>query len=157
LSSGKKKEAANLTVQGIVIKPHYLLDVDPFDKLLNNHDHIDDILSDPEVISVIQNHLMAITDTMQVYPDNTDGLHVNALQSELVTPEELALSSFTCQKLKTPSTWSGPSGWLATEKKQLNQFHDIEMSGPPVDPPKGATVLHPKWNFRIKANGVRCA
>jgi hypothetical protein len=50
----KEQETANLTVQGIVIKPHCLSDVDPFDKLLNNHDHIDDILSDPEVVSVIK-------------------------------------------------------------------------------------------------------
>jgi hypothetical protein len=153
----KEKAAANLIVQGIVIKPHYLSDVDPFDKLLDNHDHIDDALSDPEVISIIQHHLMAIADATQKYPDDTDDLHVNALQSELVTPEELALSSFTCRKLTTLSTWSGPSGWLAAEKQQLDQFHNIEMFGPPVDPRKSATILRPQWNFRIKANGARRA
>jgi hypothetical protein len=156
-----EKETTNLIMQGIVIKPHYLLDVDPFDKLLDNHDHIDDVLSDPEVISVIQHHLMAIANATQEIPDDTDGLHVNALQSELVTPEELALGSFARQKLKTLSTWSGPSGWLAAEKKQLNQFHNIEMFGPPVDPPKGATILRPQWNFRIHArqfcDGSKCA
>jgi hypothetical protein len=43
----------NLTIQSIVIKPHLLSDIDPFDRLVDNRDHIDDILSDPEVISVI--------------------------------------------------------------------------------------------------------
>jgi hypothetical protein len=48
----KEKEAANLTIQSIMIKPHHLLDIDPFDKSLDNHDHINDVPSKPEVISV---------------------------------------------------------------------------------------------------------
>ena len=94
-----------------MIKPHHLSDIDPFDTLLYNHDHIDDILSDPEVVSVIQHHLMVIADATPKCYDDTDNLLVDTLQSELITPKEQALSSFTCRKLKTLSTWDGPSGW----------------------------------------------
>jgi hypothetical protein len=87
----KEKETVNLTVQSIVIEPHCLTGVDPFDKLLDNHNHIGGVLSDPEVVSVIQNHLMAITGVARLDAGDTDGLHASALQSKLVTPEELAL------------------------------------------------------------------
>ena len=56
----------NVTIQSLVSKPHLLSDIDPFDRLLDNHDHIDEILSDPEIISVIQHHLMAIVDTVHM-------------------------------------------------------------------------------------------
>jgi hypothetical protein len=72
-----EKEAKNLSIQSIVIKPHYLSDIDPFDKLLDNHDHVDDILSNPEVISVIPHHLMAIADTAPKYSDDADDLLVD--------------------------------------------------------------------------------
>ena len=151
-------EAENIFIKSIVIKPHSLSDVDPFDKLLDNRDHIDDLLSNPEIISVIQNHLLAIADDATKYDHDaniTSDFLMEALQSELITPEEQALTSFTRRKLKTLSTWDGPSGWLAAEKKQLDQFHNIEMFGPPVDPPRHATVLRPQWNSRIKSNGTR--
>ena len=140
-----------------MMKPHHLSDVDPFDKLLDNHDHINDLLSDPEIISVIQRHLLAIADAMTKYDYNVDitsDLLIKALQSESITPEEQALTSFTRRKLKTLSTWDGPTGWLAAEKKQLDQFHNIKMFGPPVDPPKHATVLQPQWTSRIKLFSV---
>ena len=129
------------------MKPQHLSYVDPFDKLLDNHDHIDDLLSDPEIISVIQNHLLAIADDVTKYDHNADitsDFLIKALHSELITPEEQALTSFTHRKLKTLSTYDGPTGWLATEKKQLDQFHNIKMFGPPVDPPRHATVLWPQ-------------
>ena len=154
----KENEAENLTIQSIVIKPHHLSDIDHFDSLLDNRDHIDNILSDPEVISVIQHHLMAIADAVPKHDDDdndTDDLIIEALQSELITPEEQALSSFTHRKLKTLSTWDDPSGWLAAKKKQLDQFHNVKMFGPPVDPPKNATVLRPQWTSRIKTNGTQ--
>ena len=141
-----------------MMKLHYLSDVDPFDKLLDNHDHIDDLLSDPEIISIIQNHLLAIADDVTKCDHNaniTSDFLMEALQSEVSTPEEQALTSFTRWKLKTLSTWDGPTGWLATEKKQLDQFHNIEMFGPPVDPPRHVTVLRPQWNSRIKSNETR--
>jgi hypothetical protein len=125
---------------------------------LDSRDHIDDILSDPEVISVIQHHLMAIAGAVPKYEhddDTTIGFVLEALQSEMITPEEQALTSFTRRKLKTVSTWDGPSGWLATEKRQLDQFHNIKMFGPPADPPWNATVLRPQWTSRIKTNGTR--
>ena len=60
-------EKENTTIQSLVIKPHLLSDIDPFDHLLDNHDHIPELLSDPEVISVIQHHLMAIADAVPKY------------------------------------------------------------------------------------------
>ena len=147
----------HISLKSIVTKPHSLSDVDPFDKLLDNHDHIDDLLSNPEIISVIQNHLLSIADDVVKYDHDaniTSDFLMKALQSELIAPEEQALTSFTCRKLNTLSTWDGPSGWLTAEKKQLDQFHNIEMFGPPVDPPKHATVLRPQWNSRIKSNGT---
>jgi hypothetical protein len=122
---------------------------------LDNRDHIDNVLSNPEVISVIQHHLMTIADATPKYYDDTDNYLIDALQSELITPEEEALSSFTRGKLKTLLTWDGPSVWLAAKKKQLDQFHIVEMFGPPVDPPKNATVLRPQWTSRIKSNSTR--
>jgi hypothetical protein len=53
------------------------------------------------------------------------------------------------------STRDDPSGWLAADKKQLEQFHNVEMFSPPVDPQKNVTVLHPQWTSRIKSNGTR--
>jgi hypothetical protein len=50
--------------------------VDLSDKLLDDHDHTDDLLSDPEVIAVIQNHLMPIADTVHLDPDDVDGRQV---------------------------------------------------------------------------------
>jgi hypothetical protein len=100
-----------------VIKPHLLSDVDPFDQLLDNRDHIDDILSDQEVISVFQHHLMAIADAVPKYDhdnDITNDLIIEALQSELITSEEQALTSFMRRKLKTLSTWDGPSGVVSS-------------------------------------------
>ena len=105
----------HISLKSIVIKPHSLSDVDPFDKLLDDHDHIDDLLSDPEIVSVIQNHLLAIADDAMKYDHDaniTSDLLMKALQSELITPEEQALTSFTRRKLKTLSTWDGPL-WLA--------------------------------------------
>jgi hypothetical protein len=127
-------EKENATIQSFVIKPHLMSDTDPFDQLLDNDDHIDELLSNPEVISVIQHHLMAIADAVPKYEhddDTTIELVLEALQSEMITPEEQALTSFTRRKLKTLSTWDGPSGWLAAEKRQLDQFHNIKMFGPP--------------------------
>ena len=49
----KEKETANLVVKDVVIKPHCLSDLDPFDKLLDDHHHIDDLLSNLGVIVVI--------------------------------------------------------------------------------------------------------
>jgi hypothetical protein len=73
---------------------------------------------------------MAIAEAVPKYDDDdddTNNLIIEALQSELITPEEQALTSFMRRKLKTLLTWDGSSGWLAAEKKQLDQFHNIEM------------------------------
>ena len=70
--------------------------MDPFNTLLDNRDHIDDLLSDPEIISVIQHHLLAIADAVTKYDcdvDITSDLLIEALQSESITPEEQALTS----------------------------------------------------------------
>ena len=51
-------------------------------------------------------------------------LAINALRSTEVTPEEQALGRYTRRKLKTLDNWPK---WLAGERKQLDQFHDLQM------------------------------
>ena len=103
-----------------MMKPHHLSDVDPFNKLLDNHNHIDDLLSNPEIISVIQHHLLAIADAVTKYDHNVDitsDLLIEALQPESITPEEQALTSFTRRKLKTLSNL-GWTNWLVSSREE---------------------------------------
>ena len=65
-------------------------------------------------------------------------VHVNAIQSHSLTPEEEALGHFTRQKLKTLSTWSK---WHDGECQQLDHFHSLGMYGSPVKHPEGAIIL----------------
>jgi hypothetical protein len=154
-----------------------LSDNDPFDELLNNEDHVKVILSDPEVAAAVNRlrsqamSLPSMTTPDDIatpetefdeFPDGhadryyhpafgTDQC-IHALQSESITPEEQALSSFTRSKLKKLPTWDK---WHAGERKQLDQFHDLDMFGSPVVPPKDAIILRPHWQRRVKTNGTR--
>ena len=51
---------------------------------------------------------------------------INSITSQSITPAEQALGKFTRCKLKTMDTWNN---WEAGERKQLNQFHDLQMFG----------------------------
>ena len=67
---------------------------------------------------------------------------INVFQSKAITPEEQALGHFTRRKLKKMDTWDK---WEAGERKQLNQFRDLQMHGEPVVRPSNAIVLRPHW------------
>jgi hypothetical protein len=79
-------------------------------------------------------------------------VHVNAIQSHSMTPEELTLGNFTRRKLKNLSTWPQ---WLAGERKQLDQFHTLGLYGEPVKRPPDAIVLRPHWMYKVKNDGTR--
>ena len=80
------------------------------------------------------------------------GVHINAIQSKSLTPEEEALGHFTRRKLKTLSTWPK---WQAGERQQLDHFHSLGMYGSPVKRPADAIVLRPHWQYRVKGDGTR--
>ena len=65
----------------------------------------------------------------------------NFIISQSITAEKKPLTSFTYCKLKTsPSTWKD---WEASERKQLNQLHGLQMFGQPNFYPneKNAVIL----------------
>ena len=43
----------------------------------------------------------------------------------------------------------------AGERKQLNQFRDLQMYGEPVVRPSNAIVLHPHWQYHVKRCDTR--
>ena len=51
---------------------------------------------------------------------------INLITSQAGTPAEQSLGKFTRRKLKNMDTWND---WEAGERKQLNQFHDLQMFG----------------------------
>ena len=63
---------------------------------------------------------------------------IDALRSAEVTPEEQALGRHTRQKLKTLENWPQ---WSAGKRKQLDQFHDLEMHGDPCPLPPNGVLL----------------
>ncbi|KAG7373304.1 reverse transcriptase RNA-dependent DNA polymerase [Nitzschia inconspicua] len=81
-------------------------------------------------------------------------LHINAISSHTITPEEHALGTLTRRKLKTLSTWDE---WHAAEHKQLDQMASLVMFGTPCPPPPGAIILRPHWQYQIRRNGQRRA
>ena len=81
---------------------------------------------------------------------------INAIRSKAVTPAEQALAHFTRRKLKHSSTWQD---WESGERKQLNQFQDLQMYGEPIIKPtdKNAIILWPHWQYHVKRCGTRRA
>ena len=65
-------------------------------------------------------------------------LYINALRSTETTPEEQALGHFTRRKLRTLANWPQ---WLAGERKQLDQFHELGMFGEPCKLPPNGILL----------------
>ena len=49
---------------------------------------------------------------------------INLILSQANNPAEQALGKFTSRNLKNIDTWNN---WEAGERKQLNQFHDLQM------------------------------
>jgi hypothetical protein len=100
------KDTPSLAEHDILVKPHHLSDIDPFNKLLNNNNLIDELLSDPEVVAIIQHYLTSIKDNAHPAFNATDDFQILTLQSEMITPEELALGSFPHQKLRMLPAWA---------------------------------------------------
>ena len=48
------------------------------------------------------------------------------------------------------SDWEGKDGWKESEWKQLDEMNMDNMYGPPVFPPKGATILQTIWTYLEK-------
>ena len=122
----------------------YLGDTDPFDAILGGPDEIEMLLSDPTVQAAID---------LLLQPSLPDEIaHLHALQSEAITPEERALPRFTRRTLQTLPTWPA---WHDAETQQLDQFQLLGMFGTPQKPPRGAIILRPHWQHRVKAGGKR--
>ena len=51
---------------------------------------------------------------------------ISCITFQAITPAEQALGKFTRRKLKNMDTWND---WETGERKQLNQFHDLQMFG----------------------------
>jgi hypothetical protein len=81
-------------------------------------------------------------------------LMIKAIQLKATTSEEQALGHFSRRKLKRLTTWNE---WEAGERKQLNQFCDLQMFGEPILPPKekDTIILRPHWQYHIKRDGTR--
>ena len=79
-------------------------------------------------------------------------IHINAIQSQSLTPKEEALGHFMHHKLKTLSTWPK---WQAGECKQLDHFHNLGMYSSPVKHPDNVIVLRLHWQYHSKGNGTR--
>ena len=81
---------------------------------------------------------------------------INAINSKATTPEEQAIGHFTRRKLKKLSTWNE---WEAGERKQLDQFTDLQMFGEPILPPDDprTIILRPHWQYHVKRDGTRRA
>ena len=56
---------------------------------------------------------------------------VQTIGLDSTTAEEQALGQLTRRKLKTLSNWDQ---WKQPEHKQLNQFHEQNVFGDPIDP-----------------------
>ena len=64
---------------------------------------------------------------------------INSITSQATTPAEQALGKFTRRKLKTMDTWNV---WEAGERKQLNQFHALQMFGEHMARPLEEMLLY---------------
>ena len=81
---------------------------------------------------------------------------IDSITSQAITPVEQALGKFTRCKLKNMDTWSD---WEAGERKQLNQFHDLQMFGDDIERPleENAIILQSHWQYHVKQDGQRRA
>ena len=51
---------------------------------------------------------------------------INSIILQAITPAEKVLGKFTCHKLKNMDSWND---WETGERKQLNQFNDLQIFG----------------------------
>ena len=74
---------------------------------------------------------------------------IHTIQSKATTSKEQAVGYFTRKKLKTMSTWDL---WNTGERKQLNQFHDLQMFGKPIllEDKANHIILRLHWQYSVK-------
>ena len=112
----------------------------------------EDLALDFVALRAITSQRTGLDVSTNVISDDVLQVLVHAIQSNSITPTEQALGRFTRRKLKTLDTWDQ---WLAGERKQLNQFHDLDMFGPPTRLPPGGILLRPHWQYSVKRDGTR--
>ena len=122
----------------------HLCDDDPYQELLHNVDEVETLLADPDIVAAIHRLLDPDLDLQEA--------RVNALQSEMITPEERALPRFSRNALKRLPTWDL---WHKNELEQLDQMQDLGMFGAPQPLPEGGILMRFHWQYRIKVNGKR--
>ena len=79
-------------------------------------------------------------------------LVINLITSQVITPTEQTLGQFTCRKLKTMCTWND---WKAGKRKQLNQFHDLQILAEHMARPleENDVILWLHWQYHVKRDG----
>ena len=78
-------------------------------------------------------------------PTDVIQIVINSVTSQAITPAKQALGKFTCRKLKNTDTWYE---WVAVERKQLNQFYDLQMFGKSILRPTtkdNTVILQSHW------------
>lgn len=79
------------------------------------------------------------------------------ITSQAITPYEQALGKFTCCKLKGVDVWNS---WVVSERKQLNQFYDLQMVGKKsilCPNEKNDIILCSYWQYYVKRDEQHCA
>ena len=78
---------------------------------------------------------------------------INSITSQAITPDEQALGKFTGRKLKNVDT---RKDWIARERKQLNQLHNLQMSGKAISCPTKMNLVsllrHTRLVWNIQSN-----
>ena len=74
---------------------------------------------------------------------------INSIIFQAIIPAEQAFGKFTRRKLKNMDTWND---WEAGERKQLNQFHNLQMFGKDITRPleENAVILQSHWQYHVK-------
>ena len=162
LNALRKLHKDNVDNFEIVFAPERHLTRNEYRRALKEHDLFQPDLAD-ETAPVNQLSLDDIRSISTIrFPDvdfydpdvSTEeiALHLNAIASHAVTPDELALGRFTRRRLKRLDTWPE---WRDGERKQLDHFHNLGMYGRPQPRPPGAIVLRPHWMYKVKLDGTR--
>ena len=77
---------------------------------------------------------------------------INSITSQAIIPVEQALGKFTCCKLENMDTWNV---WEAGERKQLNQFQDLQMFEKDMarSLEENTIIIQSHWQYHVKQDG----
>ena len=81
---------------------------------------------------------------------------INSITFQAIIPAEQALGKSTRRKLKNMDTWNDRD---AGKRKQLNQFHDLQMFGKDMARPldENSVILQSQWQYHVKKDGQQRA